>query len=196
MRVGALDEAFGDSCGKSAILSPILLHNLCPRSCEQILVRASPYGTRDLGIPTARSISLARVASPFSILRRYEPLFIDALHEFFGSSKRLVKDGDIIPLRINIDRSLDPHCSLRRGDFGGSAILSCSAVVVYFVVRDVVYEAAAGQTQTSSISNAGCFVEANMTKIIQVGVENVPVPDIYNYYDLRWCHVGHFCFPS
>lgn len=176
------------------MLSPTLLHNLCPRGCGKIVVRVSPYGARDPDIPTARSIALARVASPFSIHRRYEPLFIDALHEYFGSSKRLVKGGDIIPLRINVDRSLDPHCALGPGDFASSVMHNCSAVVIYFVVRNVDYESAAVQTrgQPFPISHVGCFVDANVTKIIQAGVEHVRVPDIYDYYDLRWVSFRSF----
>lgn len=170
------------------MLSPMLLHNLCPHGCRQLVLRVSPYGTRDPGVPTAKSITLARVASPFSVHRRYEPLFIDALHEYFGSSKRLVKGGDIIPLRINVDRSLDPHHTLRPGDFTRNVTHNCSDVPVYFVVRNVDYETVAVQThgQPFSVSHIGCFVDANVTKIIQVGVEQIRVPDIYDYYELCW----------
>lgn len=186
MRIGALDDTFS-KCRRSAILSPVLLHNLCQRGCGQIVVRVSPYGARDPGVPTARSITLARVASPFSIHRRHEPLFIDALHEYFGSLKRLVKDGDIIPLRINIDRSLDPHCSLRPGDLTSRVTENCSAVAIYFVVRNVDYEPPVVQTRGKpfSTSHVGCFVDSSVTRIVQVGVEHVRVPDIYDYYDLR-----------
>lgn len=168
------------------MLSPTLLHNLCPRGPQQIVVRVSPYGTRDPGVPTARRIELARVASPFSIHRRYEPLLIEALHEYFGSSKRLVKGGDIIPLRMNVDRSLDPRRVLRPGDSTRSVTLNCSDVMVYFVVRNVVYESVTVQAhgQPFPISHVGCFVDSNVTRIIQVGVVHVRVPDTYDYYKL------------
>lgn len=170
------------------MLSPILLHNLCPHGCRQIVLRVSPYGTRDPGVSTAKSITLARVASPFSVHRRYEPLFIDALHEYFGSSKRLVKSGDVIPLKINIDRALDPHHTLRPGDFTRNIPHNCSDVPVYFVVRNVDYETISVQThgQPFPVPHVGCFVDANVTKIIQVGVEQIRVPDIYGYYELCW----------
>ncbi|KAH0830459.1 AAA-domain-containing protein [Lanmaoa asiatica] len=192
VRIGALDEAFNDSCRRSAMLSPTLLYNLCPRGRRQLVLRVSPYGTRDPGVPTAKSIALARVASPFSIHRRYEPLFIDALHEYFGSSKRLVKGGDIIPLRINVDRSLDPHRILHPGDFARSVAHSCSDVPVYFVVRNVDYESITFHTHGKPfpIPHVGCFVDANVTKIIQVGVEHIRVPDIYEYYELRHARVA------
>ncbi|KAG8217400.1 AAA-domain-containing protein [Butyriboletus roseoflavus] len=188
-RIGALDEAFSDLYRRSAMLSPTLLHNLCPRGRRQIVLRVSPHETWDAPVPTAKSITLARVASPFSIHRRYEPLFMDALHEYFGSSKRLVKGGDIIPLRINVDRSLDPHRTLRPGDFTRNATHNCSDVPVYFVVRNVDYESVAVQTheQFFPVPCIGCFVDANVTKIVQVGVEHIRVPDIYNYHEL--CHV-------
>ncbi|KAF8448096.1 hypothetical protein L210DRAFT_3501518, partial [Boletus edulis BED1] len=127
VRIGALDEAFNDLCPRSAMLSPTLLHNLCSRDHPQIVIRMSPYGTRDPGIPTARSIELAR---PYSLM---------LLHEYFRSSKRLVKGGDIIPLRINVDSSLDPRRACAPGDFTGSFRHNRSDVPVYFVVRSVDY---------------------------------------------------------
>ena len=178
------------------MLSPTLLHNLCPRGRRQIVLRVSPYDTQDPRVPTAKSITLARVASPFSIHRRYESLFIDAFHEYFGSSKRLVKDGDIIPLRINVDRSLDPHRTLRPGDFTRNVTHNYSDVPVYFVVRNVDYESVSIQThgEPFPVPCIGCFVDANVTKIIQVGVEHVRVPDIYDYYELCWVSFFFFCF--
>jgi len=176
------------------MLSPTLLHNLCPRGGQQIVVRVSPYGTRDPGVPTARSIELARVASPFSIHRCYEQLLVDALHEYFGSSKRLVKGGDIIPLLINVDRPLDPRCILRPGDFTRSITHNYSNVPVYFVVRNVDYESVDVQPhgQPFPIPDIGCFVDSNVTRIIQVGVENVRVPDVYDYHDLGWVSFRSF----
>ncbi|KAF8422169.1 P-loop containing nucleoside triphosphate hydrolase protein [Boletus edulis BED1] len=186
VRIGALDEAFNDLCPRSAMLSPTLLHNLCSRDHPQIVIRMSPYGTRDPGIPTARSIELARVASPFSIHRCHEALLIDALHEYFRSSKRLVKGGDIIPLRINVDSSLDPRHALCSGDFTGSFRHNRSDVPVYFVVRSVDYVPLTVQTHGLPFPSqeVGCFVDSTLTRIIQVGVEYVRVPDVYDYYQL------------
>lgn len=186
VRVGAIDGGFSDSCRQSAMLSPTLLHNLCPRGRRQIVIRMSPYGTQNPGIPIARSIELARVASPFTIRRCYDPLFIDALHEHFGSSKRLVKCGDIIPLRINLDLALDPRRALRPGDFAGGVTHNRSDVPIYFVVRNVDYGSVTiqGHGQPFPSLSVGCFVDSNMTRIIQVGVERVRVPDIYDYYEL------------
>lgn len=168
------------------MLSPTLLHNLCSRDHPQIVIRMSPYGTRDPGIPTARSIELARVASPFSIHRCHEALLIDALHEYFRSSKRLVKGGDIIPLRINVDSSLDPRHALCSGDFTGSFRHNRSDVPVYFVVRSVDYVPLTVQTHGLPFPSqeVGCFVDSTLTRIIQVGVEYVRVPDVYDYYQL------------
>ncbi|KAG9318351.1 hypothetical protein JVU11DRAFT_441 [Chiua virens] len=186
VRIGALDAAFNGSRKCSALLSPILLHNLCPRGASQIVLRASPYGARDPGVTTAKSITLARVASPFSINRRYEPLFIDALHKYFGSSKRLVKDGDIIPLRIDVDRSLDPQSVIHSGDFKRAVMHNYSYVPVYFVIRNVDYESFTAQTdgQPFSVPDIGCFINIDITKVIQVGVEHIEVPDVYRYYEL------------
>ncbi|KAF8553388.1 AAA-domain-containing protein [Imleria badia] len=192
VRIGAIDEGFSNSCRQSAMVSPMLLHNLCPRGRHQIVIRVSAYGTRDPGVPTARSIELARVASPFSIRRCYEPLLMDALHEYFGTSKRLVKCEDIIPLRIDVDLELDPRRALRPGDFTGSVTHNHSDVPVYFVVRNVDCDSVTVQAdgQPFPYLPVGCFVDSNVTRIIQVGVEQVRIPDIYDYYELGHVRVA------
>lgn len=48
----------------------------------------------------ARSITLARIASPISVQKRYQPLVLSALKEYFQNSSRLLKKGDIIALPI------------------------------------------------------------------------------------------------
>lgn len=176
------------------MLSPALLHNLCPRGGQEIVIRMSPYGMRNPGVPTAKSIELAVVASPFSIHRHYEPLLTDALREHFGSSNRLVKGGDIIPLRINVDRSLDSRLALRPGDVTGSVMQGCSYVAVYFVIRNVDYESVTVRAHGQPLPNlhVGCFVDSNVTKVVQVGVEHARVPDIYDYYELGLAYFGHF----
>ncbi|KIJ17306.1 hypothetical protein PAXINDRAFT_175808 [Paxillus involutus ATCC 200175] len=183
VRICAVDEVSLDP--RCATLSPTLLHNMCPSGPLQIVVCASPFGARDPVLPMARSITLTRVASPFSSNRRYESLYIDALHSYFGSSTRLVRDGDIIPLCINIDHALNPH---RNSYTGTSSALNNSAeALVYFIVRNVEHEDAnlGGHGQAPTLLNVGCFVDASVTKVVQVGVEQTGVPDISEYYGLR-----------
>lgn len=87
--------------------SPILLHNLVSSShaknSSQISIYASPFGSGKPVIPTARSITVARVASPISIDRTYQALFLESLKTYFSLSGRLVKQGDLIAISIDTD---------------------------------------------------------------------------------------------
>jgi peroxin-6 len=49
-----------------------------------VLLGASPFGSRQPAIPTARSVTVARVASPISTDRTYQPLFLRSLKNYFG----------------------------------------------------------------------------------------------------------------
>jgi peroxin-6 len=69
----------------------------------RLFLYGSSFGSHRPIIPTATSVSLARVASPFSTGRVYQPLFLRALKTHFETSKRLVKKGDMIAVGINTD---------------------------------------------------------------------------------------------
>ena len=87
--------------------SPILLRNLFPHklalSSLQIFVHASPFGSGAPVIPTARSVTLARVASPLSVDRTYQSLSLQSLKNHFGLTPRLVKQGDLIAIGLDTD---------------------------------------------------------------------------------------------
>ena len=84
--------------------SPLLQYNLS-RDCSSpsLLIRASSFGSGPLDIPVVRTLSVARVASPFSTDRTYQALFLLALKQHFQGAKRLVKQGDIIAVGIDTD---------------------------------------------------------------------------------------------
>jgi peroxin-6 len=92
--------------------SPLLMHNTLADEAEAfcqtppaVHIRPSPFGSSNPTIPTARSITLARIASPISINRQYQQLYIDALKTCFGSGKKLMKQGDLLALPIDTDLS-------------------------------------------------------------------------------------------
>jgi peroxin-6 len=101
--------------------SPTLLFNIYGSvvpSGSSVTLRASPFGSRRPTIPTARSVTIARVASPLSTDRGYQSLFLNALKRYFGSNdgpSRLVKQGDIISTNIDTD-SLRNLASLMIGE--------------------------------------------------------------------------------
>jgi peroxin-6 len=90
--------------------APLLVHNTFADEGEAfsqtppaVHICPSPFGSSNPAIPTARSITLARVASPISINRKYQHLCVDALKAYFGSEKRLMKQGDLLALPIDTD---------------------------------------------------------------------------------------------
>lgn len=92
--------------------SPLLMHNTLADEAEAfsqtppaIHIRPSPFGSSNPAIPTARSITVARIASPISINRQYQQLCIDALKAYFDSGKKLMKQGDLVALPIDTDLS-------------------------------------------------------------------------------------------
>lgn len=84
--------------------APHLLHNIsAPSYSTKIIVCASPFGSRQPVIPTARSVTVARVASPISMDRAYQPLFLLSLKAYFNFTKRLVKQGDLVAIGLDTD---------------------------------------------------------------------------------------------
>jgi peroxin-6 len=82
--------------------SPLFLHNLAGDSAP-VVIRPSPFGSRPPSLPTANSVTVARVASPHSSDRAYQALFLHALKKYFETSMRLVKMGDLIAVGIRIE---------------------------------------------------------------------------------------------
>ena len=94
--------------------APGLLHNISSPSRSMtgthIYLQAGFFSPRPPVIPTARSVTVARVASPISMDRTYQSLFLRSLKLYFDSTKRLVKQGDLIAIKLNTDNAV--------GDFG------------------------------------------------------------------------------
>lgn len=103
------------------ILSPILLHNMgnppivrlnpLPKSTHTTSSTAKPKSTATAtttsdDFPVAKSISIARVASEYSMQKKYQPLFIQALKEYFKNSKRICKEGDLIAVPFDESKSM------------------------------------------------------------------------------------------
>jgi hypothetical protein len=72
-------------------------------------LRGLPVGMGEPFIPTASTVTLAIVASPFSSEEPYQSIFIKALRSTLEKSKHLVKTGDIISVGIDTSalRSLE-----------------------------------------------------------------------------------------
>ncbi|KAF8876037.1 AAA-domain-containing protein [Gymnopilus junonius] len=175
----------GIACG-----SPLFLHNTFADQSETpflmspaIYIRPSTFGFLGPTIPTARTVTVARVASPLSTNRQYQPLFINSLKAYFDSGKRLVKQGDLLAVAIDTDFSrLNPD-----KDIGSHGLLPESShtrpnEVVFFKVTNVEYDVVARSNQSisngSMLGELGCWVDTSVTRMIQTGLEHSRVPGI------------------
>ncbi|KAG6813100.1 hypothetical protein H0H92_013954 [Tricholoma furcatifolium] len=176
--------------------SPILLRNLLPEdptSQSMICIWSSPFGSRKPPVPTARTLTIARVASPLSVNRIYEPLLLETLKTYLDHTKRLVKQRDIIALPIDTG-----DIALRRNNVvedktiddapKPSAFASRSNEVVFFCItnieHDIVkHDASLDVYNGTTIGELGCWVDSSVTRVVQAGVEHSWVPDVGTYFE-------------
>lgn len=95
---------------RTLLASPILLQNIFPDGLQSSLsVRPTPFASRAPSLPTARSITVARVSSPYANNKIYQPLFLRALKDHFEQKVRLLRLGDLIavPIRAEDARLMD-----------------------------------------------------------------------------------------
>ncbi|KAF8803602.1 AAA-domain-containing protein [Phlegmacium glaucopus] len=188
--------------------SPLLLHNILsdgeefgPQVPSSIYVRPSPFGSAHPPIPVARSVTIARVASPNSINRRYQPFFLHSLKKYFDAGKRLVKQNDIIAVSIDTDppRWLEleegtgdddsHHADLN--DFNHPSNAPRTNELVFFKVTSIEYDVVskAGPPLQdlytgSTLGELGCWIDTSITRMTQAGVEHTRVPDAMSYLQI------------
>lgn len=81
-----------------AYFPPTLLHNFQPSSDNSLTLTPTRFSSPFF--PTAHSVTVARVASPHSVNRAYQALFLDGLKQYFQSRRRVLKKGDLIAVGI------------------------------------------------------------------------------------------------
>ena len=52
----------------------------------------------------AKAVTIARVASRLSTNRSYQPLVLQGLKSFFDGKKRLVKQGDLLAVKVDLNQ--------------------------------------------------------------------------------------------
>ncbi|KAF7338543.1 Peroxisomal biogenesis factor 6 [Mycena venus] len=179
--------------------SPVLLHNICPASPSlspgPLSLRSSPFGSGQPAIPTARAVTIARVASPISVDRAYQPSFLRSLKAYFNDSKRLVKHGDLIAVGVNThisdSFSADETEQVEILDTDQKYMTPQRAdEVVFFLITNVEHDIMSGTEETSNhdsyldctMGELGCWVDPSVTRLIQTGVEHCRVPDVGTYF--------------
>jgi peroxin-6 len=74
------------------------MHNLHFESTGPLQLTSARLA--DPVFPTAKSVTVARIASPHSVNRAYQPLFLEGLKQYFQSHRRILKQGDLIAVGI------------------------------------------------------------------------------------------------
>ncbi|OJA08223.1 hypothetical protein AZE42_09390 [Rhizopogon vesiculosus] len=167
--------------------SPSLISNICVDASSLVWICPSPFGDRQPTIPVALTLTLSRIASPFSTGRKFEALFLKEIQSYFSSCKRLVKAGDLINVCIDTDDvevadKLDMDKLPIHRQSGSNAVVS-------FIVDKVEYDPPTNAVDGNSVhrqftlGNYGCFVDSHHTRIMQLGIQNRGLPDIsrFNY---------------
>ena len=117
--------------------SPTLLHNfyfdqidgdVCSRTSDRITLHPIRLGGPEPPVPTARSITVARIASPSTINKAYQHIFLRSLKKYFEFRTRLVQFGDIIAVSLDIgeDHLIQQFDELknRGNDYHESVVIS------------------------------------------------------------------------
>ncbi|KAJ3742031.1 AAA-domain-containing protein [Lentinula detonsa] len=177
--------------------SPVLLHNLIGEmrlSSRFISLYPTPFGSRGPSVPIARSVTIARIASPLSINKLYQNSFLDALKARFSRGKYLAKHGDLVAVEI------DTNSIARRGDNAEDVLADAqfpatpksANEVVFFMITNVEYNVASIDSSNpttdtyfgSTAGELGCWFDPVSTRMIQAGIDHSFVPDVGGYLGL------------
>lgn len=71
----------------------------------EISIQPSPFGQRTPPIPTAQSITVARVASPVTTQRKYQQVLLRALRKYFDGKRCLLKKGDLFAVAVDVSNA-------------------------------------------------------------------------------------------
>jgi hypothetical protein len=82
------------------------LHNIDPElrtTPTRLYLHAAPDGILSRNLPTAKTVTIARVASRLSTNRSYQPLVLQGLKNFLDGKKRLIKQGDLLAVKVDLN---------------------------------------------------------------------------------------------
>ncbi|KAH9977248.1 P-loop containing nucleoside triphosphate hydrolase protein [Lactifluus volemus] len=203
IRLEANDEVVGHSGLVKA--SPILLHNIDPEiraSPTRLFLQAAPDGIRSRNLPTAKAVTIARVASRLSTNRGYQPLVLQGLKSFFDGKKRLVKQGDLLAVKVDLNQlqylqasstGEDAETTSPRVPEKQSTDPSGAEKIVYFIVTNVDCDAPSTNNALNpsgvhlglSSGELGCWVDSAVTRVTQTGFEHARIPDAWTFLSPR-----------
>ncbi|BGP03261.1 Peroxisomal ATPase PEX6 [Rhodotorula toruloides] len=142
-----------------------------------------------LPLPTASSLTISRLASPHSVNKLYQPLFLEGLKEYFSGRRRAVKRGDVICVGIDEEKVRFVGEGKGEGveeDFDLPAESTTPTAVVHFLITSLSVDPSTSSSAPTGDFDLdrrledgllGCFVDPKVTKLLQTGVERGRVPD-------------------
>ncbi|KAH9001680.1 AAA-domain-containing protein [Lactarius akahatsu] len=184
-----------DEVGESGFVgaSPILLHNIDPEfrtTPGRLYLQAAPDGVRSRNLPTAKAVTIARVASRLSTNRLYQPLVLQGLKNFFDGKKRLVKQGDLLAVEVDLNQLQYLQASSSGDGAVGvgerqSTYPSTAEKVIYFTVTNIECDPPSTNNALNpsdvhlglSAGELGCWVDSAVTRLTQTGLEHARIPD-------------------
>ncbi|ODQ77397.1 hypothetical protein BABINDRAFT_163642 [Babjeviella inositovora NRRL Y-12698] len=158
MRIRALVEPVHRAyrTQKTIYISPIWFYNLGKPELFSVGSATSE------ALPVAKSITLARVASPVTLDKAYQQSFLSELKSYFEKSLKVVSNGDMVPIPIDT--------LLAKTMFESTPVVVPSGVpdaIAWFQVTDV----------DGSHARAQVTVDPARTKMIQSGTTVTKLPD-------------------
>ncbi|KAF8491938.1 AAA-domain-containing protein [Gautieria morchelliformis] len=219
-RIFSRDELAG-STASEAQASPVLMSNLQISPPQpgpfSISIRSSLFGSHSPPIPVARVVTVARVASPYSNDRAYQPFFLHALKGYFDNQKRLVKEGDLIAVAIQPElarlwhgREPEELTKQEHTDVpeDNVELLKTPNGVVFFKITNLEYDImntgqasmSPDQYMAATMGELGCWVDTQITQMVQTGMEHSRVPDVTSYLGVDGpsplCNLSFFDVPE
>ncbi|KAG8988842.1 peroxisomal assembly protein [Tulasnella sp. JGI-2019a] len=202
------------SVSSQALASPILIHNLrLPTPLTQVYIAPTPFASCLPPIPTAATITLARIASPITNDKRMQDAIVRGLRLHFANRRVLVKRDDLIGVPVVLSRSEETEDDedIANGNAGqdgkengqedglASSSAAATRAVVFFKVTHLEHSVIDTITSTSdanedtafdayvaaTMGELGCYIDSTVTKMVQAGVEHSLIPArVQSYYGI------------
>ncbi|PVF99114.1 AAA-domain-containing protein [Serendipita vermifera] len=186
------------------LVPPTLLYNLGlnPNNPSKIRLRQGSSTQQEPPLPIAKSVTLARIASHISVHRKYQPIVFQALRRHFQQAKQVLKKGDVISLPINISEAplldslseADPKQGISAEQMVDQLQLDHQSFdhVVFFRVTHVEHNLIQMKTHETPdnhfaalMGELGCWVDPDVSRMVQGGLENSKVPNLDEYFALN-----------
>jgi peroxin-6 len=189
------------------LIPPDLFRSLFPdpsTSFTDITISPTPFGARTPTLPTAKTITLARIATTEGVDKRYERSWLKGLRRHFakasGEEGRLIRRGDVLAVPIWQDRPMSEEEGVsdeESDEEGSTAVRSPATAVAYFQVTSLSFDPLVPLDEDfrSSLSSKarageiGVWVDVGgNTRMVLTGVERGRVSSRSG--DLAWWNIG------